>query len=293
MYTSRTKADSTLLQLARQLEDGRITSRRLLESCLHKINDPNGQGAQAFRTVEAKQATESANAMDARRKAGRAPSPFAGIPISIKDLFDIEGEQTLAGSVVLAGQPAATQDAPVIERLRAAGFVFVGRTNMTEFAYSGLGLNPHYGTPLNPYQRSTGRIPGGSTSGGAVSVADGMAVAALGTDTGGSCRIPAALCGIVGFKPTARRISRQGLIPLSFSLDSVGPLANTVPCCAVIDAVISGAPATDNCLPTRPARCASGCLETMYSTVSKTRWPMVSSAPWHNCRPPAVPSRMS
>ena len=110
-------------------------------------------------------------------------------------------------------------------RLRAAGFVIVGRTNMTEFAYSGLGLNPHYGTPRNPWDRATGRIPGGSSSGAAVSVTDGMAYAALGTDTGGSCRIPAAYCGITGWKPTASRVPQQGVLPLSFSLNSVGCLA--------------------------------------------------------------------
>src|SRR5215475_7715254 len=111
---------------------------------------------------------------------------------------------------------------------------------MTEFAFSGVGLNPHYDTPRNPYDRATGRIPGGSSSGAAVSVTDGMAVAALGTDTGGSCRIPAALCGIVGYKPTARRIPTRGALPLSFTLDSVGPLAPTVACCAALDAVMAG-----------------------------------------------------
>jgi aspartyl-tRNA(Asn)/glutamyl-tRNA(Gln) amidotransferase subunit A len=116
---------------------------------------------------------------------------------------------------------------------------------MTEFAFSGLGINPHYGTPLNPYDRSAGRIPGGSSSGAAVSVADAMALGALGTDTGGSCRIPAALCGIVGFKPTARRVPTAGAFPLSTSLDSIGPLAATVACCAVLDAVLAGEPVAE------------------------------------------------
>ena len=122
----------------------------------------------------------------------------------------------------------------------AAGFVPVGRTNMTEFAFSGLGINPHYGTPRSPWDRASGRIPGGSSSGTAVSVSDGMAVAGLGTDTGGSCRIPAAFCGIVGYKPTARRVPITGVLPLAPSLDSVGPLAPSVACCAVIDAVLAG-----------------------------------------------------
>ena len=134
-----------------------------------------------------------------------------------------------------------------MRRLIAAGFVPVGRTNMTEFAFSGLGINPHYGTPRGPWDRRGtdhgvpgGHIPGGSSSGAAVSVADGMACAAIGTDTGGSCRIPAACCGIVGVKPTARRVPLDGVLPLSSTLDSAGPLANSVACCAIVDAVIAG-----------------------------------------------------
>jgi aspartyl-tRNA(Asn)/glutamyl-tRNA(Gln) amidotransferase subunit A len=150
------------------------------------------------------------------------------------------GDVTTAGSVALRDASAAKRDATVVARLRAAGFIPIGRTNMTEFAFSGIGLNPHYDTPHNPYDRATGRMPGGSSSGAAVSVTDGMVVGALGTDTGGSCRIPAALCGIVGYKPTARRIPTDGVLPLSFTLDSVGPLAPTVACCAVLDAVMAG-----------------------------------------------------
>ena len=120
--------------------------------------------------------------------------------------------------------------------------IIVGTTNMTEFAYSGLGLNPHYGTPRNPYEREVGRIPGGSSSGAAISVTDGMAAVAIGTDTSGSCRIPAALCGLVGFKPTARRVPTSGVIPLSTSLDSIGPIGRSVRCCALVDAVIADEP---------------------------------------------------
>ena len=149
---------------------------------------------------------------DRLRARGAAPSPFAGIPVSIKDLFDVAGDVTTAGSVVLRDAAPAARDAPCVARLRAAGFIPIGRTNMTEFAFSGLGINPHYGTPLNPYDRAAGRIPGGSSSGAAVSVTDGMAFGALGTDTGGSCRIPAALCGIVGFKPTAHRVPTAGRV---------------------------------------------------------------------------------
>ena len=228
----------SLAELARRLADGSVTSRRLVEACLARIGDPAGEGSRTFRLING-EAMETANRMDALRIAGQAPSPFAGIPISVKDLFDVRNERTLAGSTALRNTAPASRDAPAIARLRAAGFVLVGRTNMTEFAFSGLGLNPHYGTPRNPYDRANGRIPGGSSSGAAVSVTDGMSAAGLGTDTGGSCRTPAALCGTVGFKPTARRISRRGVYPLSSSLDSVGSLANTVACCATIDSVMA------------------------------------------------------
>jgi aspartyl-tRNA(Asn)/glutamyl-tRNA(Gln) amidotransferase subunit A len=168
-----------------------------------------------------------------------APSRFAGIPVSIKDLFDIKGQVTRAGSRALEDSPPAEADAPVVARLRRAGFVVIGRTNMTEFAYSGIGINPHFGTPKGAWQRNVGHVPGGSSSGAAVSIADGMAYGALGTDTGGSCRIPAAFNGIVGFKPTQRRVPLDGGVPLSFSLDSFGPLARTAQCCAVLDAVLA------------------------------------------------------
>lgn len=230
----------TLLALAAKLAAGTATSRELIEECLARAGDPRGEGARVFTAIAAEKARAAADGMDRLRKAGAAPSAFAGIPIGIKDLFDIAGEVTTAGSRVLASNPPALADAHAVARLRAAGFVIVGRTNMTEFAYSGLGLNAHFGTPRNPYDRSTGRIPGGSSSGAAVGVVDGMFAAGLGTDTGGSCRIPAALCGIVGFKPTAARVPRNGVVPLSSSLDSVGPLARSVDCCAILDAIVSG-----------------------------------------------------
>lgn len=236
---------STLEAAAQALASGETTSRKLVEECLQRIADPAGEGVRAFVGVAADDARTAAEAYDALRKAGAHPGPYAGIPISIKDLFDVAGQETRAGSRVLAGRPVATRDAPAVARLRAAGFVLVGRTNMTEFAYSGLGINPHYGTPLNPWQREQRRIPGGSSSGAAVAVADRMALAGLGSDTGGSCRIPAAFCGITGFKPTARRVPREGAIPLSSSLDSIGPLANSVACCAAIDAIVADASAAD------------------------------------------------
>ena len=146
---------------------------------------------------------------------------------------------TRAGSRALEDSAPAEADAPVVARLRRAGFIVIGRTNMTEFAYSGIGINPHYGTPKSVWNRSVGHVPGGSSSGAAVSIADRMAYGALGTDTGGSCRIPAAYNGIVGYKPTQRRVPLDGGVPLSFSLDSFGPLARSVACCAVLDAVLA------------------------------------------------------
>lgn len=229
-----------LRQLIEQLATGAISSRELIESCLERIADTSGQGGTAFLKVHAERARAEADAVDRRRRAGIAQPQLAGIPVSIKDLFDVFGDVTAAGSRVLLDRLPATADAPAVARLREAGCIVIGRTNMTEFAYSGLGLNPHFGTPLNPFDRGTGRIPGGSSSGAAIAVTDGMAAAGLGTDTGGSCRIPAALTGIVGFKPTAHRVPRAGVIPLSFTLDSVGQLARTVDCCAQLDAILAG-----------------------------------------------------
>ena len=229
----------TLKQIAMRLETGEA-SRALVDQCLERIKDAAGEGPRTFLKVYGEDARMAADAYDALRRHGAAPSLFAGIPVSVKDLFDVAGDVTTAGSIALRHAPPATRDATAIARLRAAGFIPIGRTNMTEFAFSGLGINPHYDTPRNPYDRKTGRIPGGSSSGAAVSITDGMAMAALGTDTGGSCRIPAALCGIVGFKPTATRVPTAGTMPLSQTLDSIGPLAPTVACCAVLDAVLAG-----------------------------------------------------
>ncbi|HEV7135585.1 MAG TPA: amidase [Steroidobacteraceae bacterium] len=232
----------TLAELARSLAAGTTTSRQLVEECLARIADPKGEGPRTFLQVHAEAARAAAEYHDRLHAHGVTLSPWAGIPVSIKDLFDMAGEVTTAGSKVLRGQPPASTDCTAVARLRAAGFIPIGRTNMTEFAYSGLGLNPHYGTPLSPFERLRRRAPGGSSSGAAVSIVEQMSYGALGTDTGGSCRIPAAFCGIVGFKPTARRIPLTGVFPLSRTLDSVGPLAASVACCAVLDAVLAAEP---------------------------------------------------
>lgn len=230
----------TLLALQNKLAQGDTTSVELTQAALARIAAPEGEGSLAFTKVYQAQALAAAQASDTLRAAGLARSPIDGLPISIKDLFDVAGETTLAGSVVLKDAAPATRNAVIVQRLIDAGAIIVGRTNMTEFAFSGLGLNPHYGTPSSPWDRKTRRIPGGSSSGAGVSVADQMSVAAIGTDTGGSVRIPSAFCGLTGFKPTAHRVSAQGSLPLSTSLDSIGPLAASVECCAILDAILSG-----------------------------------------------------
>lgn len=231
-----------IASLARALAEGRTTSRRLVETALARIADAGGEGGRTFTKVYVQEALAAADASDRLRKDGFVPSLVAGLPVSIKDLFDVAGDVTTAGSKVLRDSSPAVADAVAVARLRAAGAVIIGRSNMTEFAFSGIGINPHYGTPLNPYDRLRRRIPGGSSSGAAVSVADGMAVFALGTDTGGSVRIPAALCGVAGFKPTRQRVPLEGAFPLSTTLDSVGPLAPSIACCATVFQVLAAEP---------------------------------------------------
>jgi aspartyl-tRNA(Asn)/glutamyl-tRNA(Gln) amidotransferase subunit A len=229
----------SIVELSHLLASQKITSRQLVEQALAAIKDPQGEGSRTFLSVHESEALATAGRVDALRRGGATLPALAGIPISIKDLFDEAGVTTLGGSIVLVGTPAATRDSIVVERLKKADAVIIGRTNLVEFAFSGLGLNPHYGTPKNAFDRATGRIPGGSSSGAAVSVTDGMAAGAIGTDTGGSIRIPAALNGLVGFKPTARRVPLDGVLPLSFTLDSAGPIAKTVADCALLDQVLA------------------------------------------------------
>lgn len=215
------------------------SSRDRLEQALVKIADPAGEGARSCLTVYADGARKAADAADARIKSGSSRGPLDGVVITIKDLFDVKGEVTRAGSKVLPTRnKPATADAAIVARLREAGAVIAAKTNMTEFAYSGLGANPHYGTPGNPADRK--RVPGGSSSGAAVAVGDGIGEIAIGTDTGGSTRIPAAFCGVTGFKPTVKRVPRTGAFPLSFTLDSIGPIARSVADCANADAILAG-----------------------------------------------------
>jgi aspartyl-tRNA(Asn)/glutamyl-tRNA(Gln) amidotransferase subunit A len=213
----------------------RHSRHALVEVCLEEAE----KSASVFTRLYPDAARAAGKHADAMRAAGVEVSPLAGLPVSIKDLLDVAGETTLAGSTVLRGAPVARADAPVVKRLRIAGAAIVGKTNMTEFAFSGVGINPHYGTPANPADTRLARIPGGSSSGAAVSVASGLCVAAIGSDTGGSIRIPAALCGIVGFKPTARRVPTEGALPLSTTLDTICAMARSVDDCILLDSIIA------------------------------------------------------
>ncbi|MGB7690872.1 MAG: amidase [Pseudolabrys sp.] len=215
-----------------------ISARERLEAALDRIDDPKGEGARACLTVYREQAKAAADAADARAHAGISLGPLDGTIVSIKDLFDVAGEATRVGSKIFAEEAKpAVADAPVVLRLRAGGAIIVAKTNMSEFAYTGIGANPHFGTPGNPADRK--RVPGGSSSGAAVAAADGMCEIAIGTDTGGSCRIPGALCGVVGYKPSRQRIPTDGAFPLSYSIDSIGPIARSVEACAKADAVMA------------------------------------------------------
>jgi aspartyl-tRNA(Asn)/glutamyl-tRNA(Gln) amidotransferase subunit A len=215
-----------------------LSCRDRLEQSLARIADPHGEGARACLTVYADAARTAADAADARAVRGASLGPLDGVIVSIKDLFDVAGEPTRAGSKILAEEAApAVSDAVVVQRLRAAGAVIAAKTNMSEFAYSGLGANPHFGTPGNPRDRK--RVPGGSSAGAPVAVADGMCEIAIGTDTGGSVRIPAALCGLVGFKPSRQRVPTDGAFPLSKTLDSIGPICKSVEDCAKADAIMA------------------------------------------------------
>ncbi|MFG6077047.1 amidase [Erwinia sp. OPT-41] len=233
---------TTLWQASQQLQAGNVQPETFTQAALAAARDPEKEGARVFITRYEAQATQQAIEAGERWQARQSRSPIDGLPISIKDLFDVKGEATTAGSRLLSDAPVATANASVVEKLNRAGAAIVGKTNMTEFAFSGLGINPHYGTPANPWRREEKRIPGGSSSGAAVAVADGLCLGAIGTDTGGSVRIPAALCGLTGFKPGASRIDQAGTLPLAPSLDSIGVIAHDVRSCWLLDSIIAEKP---------------------------------------------------
>ncbi|MCW5633223.1 MAG: amidase [Rubrivivax sp.] len=237
---------ATIAALRQRLQASGASHEALVTEVLERAR--SSEAAHVFTAVHADAALAAARTADEAARRGGPPAalrPLAGLPVTVKDLYDVAGEPTLAGSVVLRGTLPAAVDAPAVQRLRAAGAAIVGRTNMTEFAFSGVGLNPHYGTPRNPAATAidgSERIPGGSSSGAAVSVALGLAVAGLGSDTGGSIRIPAALTGLVGFKNTQARTPLAGAFPLAQSLDTVCAMTHSVEDCLLVDGVLAGAP---------------------------------------------------
>ncbi len=225
------------------MADGIISAEIIAHRMIEKIQSTDGEGSRAYLSLDVEAAAKAAQAADQARAAGHS-GPLAGLPVAIKDLFDIKGQVTTAGSLVLAGAEPAHKDAAMVERLRSAGAVILGRSHMNEFAYSALGTNPHFPQPRSPWDRERddgrGRSPGGSTSGGAVAVADGLAYAALGSDTGGSTRIPAAFCGMTGWRPSQNRMSGQGAFPLAASFDTPGLIARCVDDCQLFDSILTG-----------------------------------------------------
>jgi aspartyl-tRNA(Asn)/glutamyl-tRNA(Gln) amidotransferase subunit A len=225
-------------EVGRLIARGRLDPVEVAEFFLGRIE--RDRDNPSFILVTRKRALEEAAASRKRHREGRAAGPLDGAPIAWKDLVDMAGERTTAGSALFADSAPKEKDAPIVTNLSAAGMVALGKTNLSEFAFSALGLNPHFGTPRNPRDPVTPRIAGGSSSGAAVAVAGGLAPCAIGSDTGGSIRAPASFCGIVGFKTSEGRIDKQGVFPLSRTLDTIGPMAHTVEDCVLIDMALRG-----------------------------------------------------
>ncbi len=232
-----------IAQLSVLLQSGHLDPRALVEETLDAIGGEDDQAI--FVELMAARAMSEAEAAAKRLGDGRSCGVLDGIPVAWKDLFDLEGMATTAGSTVLANDKPASRDADVVTALKQAGMICIGRTNMSEFAFSGLGINPHYGTPRNPASTDGHRLPGGSSSGAGVAVAAGLVPVAIGTDTGGSVRIPAAFNGVVGYKASRGRYSMRGVYPLAKSLDSLGPLTHTVQDAVWVDAAMRGNAAAD------------------------------------------------
>jgi aspartyl-tRNA(Asn)/glutamyl-tRNA(Gln) amidotransferase subunit A len=233
-------------EIGRRIAKGGLDPVKVAEFFLDRIE--RDRENPSFILITHKRALEEAEASRKRHREGRAAGPLDGVPIAWKDLVDMAGERTSAGSALHADSPPKASDAPIVANLAAAGMVALGKTNLSEFAFSALGLNPHFGTPRNPRDPATPRIAGGSSSGAAVAVAGGLAPCAIGSDTGGSIRAPASFCGIVGFKTSEGRIDKQGVFPLSRTLDTIGPMAHTVEDCVLIDMALRGQSGT----PVRP-----------------------------------------
>src|ERR1700744_135440 len=239
-------------EVGRLIRLGRLDPVEVAEFFLGRIE--RDRENPSFILVTRERALKEAAASRERHRAGRAAGPLDGVPIAWKDLVDMAGERTTAGSALYADSAPKERDAPIVASLTAAGMVALGKTNLSEFAFSALGLNPHFGTPRNPRDPATPRVPGGSSSGAAVAVAGGLSPCAIGSDTGGSIRAPAGFCGIVGFKTSEGRIDKRGVFPLSPTLDTIGPMAHTVEDCVLIDMALRGPP--DG--PLRPLHCSGG-----------------------------------
>lgn len=232
-----------IAQLSVLIQSGHLDPRSLVEETLDAIDKDDDQAI--FICLTAERAMAEAEAASKRIREGRSCGVLDGIPVAWKDLFDLAGVATTAGSTVLSNDAPAARDADVVTALKQAGMVSIGRTNMSEFAFSGLGINPHYGTPRNPASQDGHRLPGGSSSGAGVAVAAGLVPVAIGTDTGGSVRIPAAFNGVVGYKASRGRYSMRGVYPLAKSLDSLGPLTRTVQDAVWVDAAMRGKATAD------------------------------------------------
>ena len=230
------KTSKNVRSLSNLIQSGELSAETLINEKLSLAD----KSESTFISLN-KNIVDMAKAIDASIQAKKSLPPLSGIPITLKDLFDVKDEITLAGSIALKHDARpAPQDCEVIAPLRAAGMLFLGRTNMSEFAFSGMGMNPHYGTPKSIWDRDQGRLPGGSSSGSAVSVAEGIVPVTMGSDTAGSCRIPASFNGIVGVKPSYGRLSLDNVYPLSPTSDAPGPLGMDVDSCFIVDQLISG-----------------------------------------------------
>jgi aspartyl-tRNA(Asn)/glutamyl-tRNA(Gln) amidotransferase subunit A len=238
----------TLSELGHRLRGGHLSSQALVEQCLARIESEN-EKLHAFASLFREEALAEAGRLDSERLKGHIRGPLHGIPVAIKDLADIEGHVTGFGSRAY-GADRAFVSAAFVERLKEAGLVVIGTTHMVEFAFGSWGTNRVRGTPWNPVDRTIHRVPGGSSSGSAVAVAAGLVPVAIGSDTGGSIRIPSALCGIVGFKPTVGTISTAGVAPLSPTFDTIGPLVNSVQDARLMFAALTGAEVP---IPSKPA----------------------------------------
>ncbi len=236
--SSSSFAALTAAELGHLLHDRKVDARELTDYFVERIE--TGANARVFTSTCFERARREAAQSAARYRAGQPLGPLDGVPVAWKDLIDIEGLATTAGSAIYRDAPPAPHDAPIVRNLAAAGMVTLGKTNLSEFAYSALGLNPHFGTPLNPRASDVPRVPGGSSSGSAVAVAAGLVPVAIGTDTGGSVRTPAAFNGVVGFKTSEQWIDTDGVFPLSRTLDTIGVFAHNVADCYLLDLALRG-----------------------------------------------------